>query len=112
MNQTYGCLAAVSLLHLDFESDLIFRRYRLCDYKRNSTIDFSIKRKCEDLCLPECQSVNYNTMVLVKRFQKRKFRTFVEIFPLKFPHFIYTETLSMDFNQLIYNWTVQSKRGP
>jgi hypothetical protein len=112
LNQTYGCLAAVSLLHLDFESDLIFRRYRLCDYKRNSTIDFSIKRKCEDLCLPECQSVNHNTMVLVKRFQKRKFRTFVEIFPLKFPHFIYTETLSMDFNQLIYNWTVQSKRGP
>jgi hypothetical protein len=46
-------------------------------------------------------------MVVTKEFEEktehRKVGTFVKIFPIKFPHFIYTETLNMDFNQLIYN---------
>ncbi len=42
-------------------------------------------------------------MVLTKEFEDRKVGTFVEIFPVKFQHFIYTETLNMDLNQLIYN---------
>jgi hypothetical protein len=42
-------------------------------------------------------------MVLTKDFQDRKVGTFVKIFPIKFQHFVYTETLNMDLNQLIYN---------
>jgi hypothetical protein len=42
-------------------------------------------------------------MVLAKKFQDSKVGTFVEIFPVKFQHFVYTEILNMDFNQLIYN---------
>jgi hypothetical protein len=62
-----------------------------------------MSRECADLCLPECESVYYNTIVLTKEFEDRKIGTFVEIFPVKFQHFVYTETLNMDFNQLIYN---------
>jgi hypothetical protein len=42
-------------------------------------------------------------MVLTKEFQKKKVGTFVEIFAVKFPHFVFTENLIMDINQLIYN---------
>jgi hypothetical protein len=103
LNQTYGCLPTVKNIHLDFEMHFVSRGYRTCDKKINFTTELSIIRECDDLCLPECQSVYYNTMVLTKEFQDRKVGRFVEIFPLKFPHFIYTETLNMDFNQLIYN---------
>ncbi len=59
--------------------------------------------ECDGICLRGCQSVYYNTMVLTKDFQGRKVGTFVEIVPVKFQHFIYTEALKMDLNQLIYN---------
>ncbi len=62
-----------------------------------------MRQECDDLCLPECESVYYNTMVLTKDFPDRKVGTFVEIFPVKFQHFVYTETLNMDLHQLIYN---------
>jgi hypothetical protein len=101
--QTYGCLPAFrDYFHLDFETLIVYRGYRTCD-KTINLITESMQRECLDICLPNCESVHYNTMVLTKEFQERKVRTFVEIFPVKFPHFVYTETLNMDFNQLIYN---------
>jgi len=104
LNQTYGCLPIVNYpLHLDFEMHLVSREYRTCDKEVNWTTELSMNRECDDICLPECESVHYNAMVLTKRFQDRKVGTFVEIFPVKFQHFIYTETLKMDINQLIYN---------
>jgi hypothetical protein len=103
LNQTYGCLPTVENIHLDFEMHFVSRGYRTCDKKINLTTELSMTQECDDICLPECESVYYNTMVLKKEFQDRKVGTFIEIFPLKFPHFIYTETLNMDFNQLIYN---------
>jgi hypothetical protein len=104
LNQTYGCLPIVgSVLRLDFESHIASRRYRICYKKSDSAKEFSVKRECRDICLPECETVYYNMMVLTKEFEDRKVGTFMKIFPIKFPHFIYTETLNMDFNQLIYN---------
>jgi hypothetical protein len=105
LNQTYGCLPiGSSLLQLDFELHLISRGYRTCNKKIHLTKDQLISRKCANICLPECESVYYNSMVSTKELQDRKVGTFVRILPMKFPkHFIYTENLSMDFNQLIYN---------
>jgi hypothetical protein len=101
--QTYGCLPVIrNYLHLDFEALIVYRGYRTCDKKIN-LITESMSRECDDICLPNCESVHYNTMVLKKELQERKVGTFVEIFPVKFPHFVYTETLNMDFNQLIYS---------
>ncbi len=103
LNQTYGCLPIVNYcLHLDFEMHFVSRGYRTCNKKINMTTEKSMIVECGDICLPECESVHYNTMVLTKQFD-RKVGTSVEIFPVKFPHFIYSETLNMDFNQLIYN---------
>jgi hypothetical protein len=103
LNQTYGCLPMISSsqLSLDFESHIASRGYRICYKKTDSAKEFSVKRECSDICLPECETVYYN--MITKEFEDRKVGTFVKIFPLKFPHFIYTETLNMDFNQLIYN---------
>jgi hypothetical protein len=104
LNQTYGCLPTVNnVIHLDFEMHFVSRGYRTCDKEINLTTELSMSRECDDICLAECESVYYNAMVLTKEFQDKKVGTFVEIFPVKFPHFIYTETLNMDFNQLIYN---------
>jgi hypothetical protein len=103
LNQTYGCLPTVkSLIHLDFEMDFVSRGYSTCDKEINLTTE-SMSRECADICLPDCESVFYNTMVSTKEFNERKVGTFVEIFPVKFPHFVFTETLNMDLNQLIYN---------
>jgi hypothetical protein len=102
LNQTYGCFPIVgSILQLDFESHIASRGYRICYKKTDSAKEFSVKRECGDICLPECETVYYN--IITKQFEDKKVGTFVKIFPLKFPHFIYIETLTMDFNQLIYN---------
>jgi hypothetical protein len=104
LNQTYGCLPKVqTYVHFDFELHFVSRGYRTCDKKINLTTEFSMIQECADICLPECESVYYNAMVLTKDFQDRKVGTFLEIFPIKFQHFIYTETLNMDINRLIYN---------
>jgi hypothetical protein len=103
LNQTYGCLPINSILELDFESHLASRGYRICYKKADYAKRNSVKGECRDTCLPECESVYYNIMVSTKEYRDRKVGTFVKIFPIKFPHFIYTETLYMDFNQLIYN---------
>jgi hypothetical protein len=42
-------------------------------------------------------------MVTTQKFQKQNTGTVVEIFPIKYQHFVNIETLNMDFNQLIYN---------
>jgi len=102
LNQTYGCLPLVGSYHqLDFESHIASRGYRICYKKTDSAKEFSVQRECGDICLPECETVYYN--IITKQFQDKKVGTFVKIFPIKFPHFIYTETLNMDFHQLIYN---------
>jgi hypothetical protein len=104
LNQTYGCLPIVEYLyHLNFELHFVSRGYRICDKKIDLTTELSMLQECDDICLPECESVYYNTMVSTKELQDRKVGTFVEIFPVKFQHFVYTETLNMDINQLIYN---------
>jgi hypothetical protein len=104
LNQTYGCLPAVEVvLLLYFEMHFVSRGYRTCDKKINLKTKLSMRRECADICLPDCESVFYNAMVLTKESKERKVRTFVKIFPVKFPHFVYTETLNMDLNQLIYN---------
>jgi hypothetical protein len=89
-------------LELDFESHLASQGYRICYKKIDYAKEISVVRECDGICLPECETVYYNVMVSTKEFEDRKVGTFVEIFPIKFPHFIYTETLNMDFGQLIY----------
>jgi hypothetical protein len=103
LNKTYGCLPIGGgfIFQLDFELHLISRGYRTCN--KNIDLAEEILRKCDDICLFECESVYYNSMIWTKEFQDRKVGTFVKIFPIKFPHFIYTETLNMDLDQLIYN---------
>jgi hypothetical protein len=104
LNQTYGCLPIVgSYFQLDLESHLASQGYRICYKKSDFVKNYSMHEECLDACSRQCESVYYNIMVLTKEFEDRKVGTFVKIFPMKFPHFIYTETLNMDFNQLIYN---------
>jgi hypothetical protein len=92
LNHTYGCLPIVEYLHLDFEMHFVYRGYRTCHKEINLTTEMSIRGKCDDICLHECESVYYKAMVLTKDFQDRKVGTFVKIFPIKFQHFVYTET--------------------
>jgi hypothetical protein len=103
--QSYGCLPTLKNYFQDFEILIVSRGYRTCDKKINFTTEFVRRtiRECDDICLPDCESVYYKTMVLTKEFQKKKVGTFVEIFAVKFPHFVFTENLIMDINQLIYN---------
>jgi hypothetical protein len=105
LNQTYGCLPMIgsSLLLLDLESHIASRGYRICYKKIDYAKETSVQFECADICLPKCEAVYYNIMVSTKEFEDRKVGTFVKIFPIKFPHFIYTATLKMDFLQLIYN---------
>jgi hypothetical protein len=104
LNQTYGCLPITNtLLYLEFRLHFISRGYRTCDIDMNFTTEELLSKECDELCIPECESVYYNTMVTTQEFKKRNTGTVVEIFPIKYPHFVYIETLNMDFNQLIYN---------
>jgi hypothetical protein len=71
LNQTYGCLPPVSWLHLEFEMHFVSQGYRTCDKKINITTRLSMLTKCHYICLPGCEKVYYNTMVLTKEFQDR-----------------------------------------
>jgi hypothetical protein len=64
LNQTYGCLPIVNyFLHLDFEIHFVSRGYRTCDKEINLTTQSSMIQECPDLCIPECESVYYDTPV-------------------------------------------------
>ncbi len=103
--QTYGCLPiANELLYFEFQLHFISRGYRTSgDIEMSLTTELSLHKECKGLCLHECEKVYHNTMVTTQKFKKRNTGTVVQIFPIKYQHFVYIETLNMDFNQLTYN---------
>jgi len=104
LNEIYGCLPTFKYpLYIDFELHLISYGYRFCNRTINIANESSFRNKCIDICKPDSESIYFNTNYKTYKFSNNTDQPVVEIYPIKLPHIQYTETLNMDFNQLIYN---------
>jgi hypothetical protein len=104
LNQTYGCLpSSGGFYYFDFQMHYISKGYRTCYIPISDENIIKLVNKCKNICFPNCESFHYDTMITTFRPRNNSLGGAVEIFPVKYQHFVYTETLNMDFNQLIYN---------
>jgi hypothetical protein len=108
-NQTYGCLNIFRIsLYIDFRLHFISKGYVMCDQSMRILMNdsnFGIKfvDECHKNCPKKCKKTYFNNNIIIHEFSKVSNDTILEFFPTKSPHFEYSETLSVDFNQLIYN---------
>jgi hypothetical protein len=86
----------------------ISKGYVMCDQSMSISMndsDFGMKlvKECHKNCPKKCKKTYFNNNIIIREFSKVSNDTILEFFPTKSPHFKYSETLSVDFNQLIYN---------
>jgi hypothetical protein len=87
-----------------FNKNFLKNNYKFCEncsVSLDNSKVFSIKKQCQKICKPKCNSMNFDTKIQVSKHVSNK--TILEIIPEKSPRIAYIETLKTDFDQLIYN---------
>jgi hypothetical protein len=103
VNQLCGCVPAYHV-PIYFNKNFLKNNYKFCENCSVSigrSVVFSIRKQCEKICKPKCDSLNFDTKFKVSKHVSNK--TILEIIPNKSPRIAYIETLKTDFDRLIYN---------
>jgi hypothetical protein len=101
--QLCGCVPFYDV-EFYFRKKFLKNNYKFC---KNCSHSFDnqtfslIRKQCQKICKPKCNSLNFDTKIQVSEQFSNK--TILEIFANKSPRIVYIETLKTNFDQLIYN---------
>jgi hypothetical protein len=103
VNHLCGCVPVYDVPFF-FNKNFLKNNYKFCESCSVSLDNFkffSIKKQCQKICKPKCNSLNFDTKIQVSKHVSNK--TILEIIPTKSPRIAYIETLKTDLNKLFYN---------